>query len=119
MEFSSKPEVFEGVLNDDDILNDFYDVGSCTNSVIVEVGSANFCKEIQFSDNVLEDLYSLCGKVLDVDGFVDAEEMVLTDDYADLLQVIDAGEEGFLEGGFAFLCDVDDGGDDVDIIISH
>ncbi|MCO5612432.1 hypothetical protein L7F22_066699, partial [Adiantum nelumboides] len=119
MEFSSKLKVFEGVLNDDNILNDFYDVGSCTNSVIVEVGSANFCKKVQFSDNIREDLYSLCGQVPDVNVFVDAEEMVLIDDYASLLQVIDAGEEGFSEDGSSFLCDVVDGADDVDILISH
>ncbi|MCO5556338.1 hypothetical protein L7F22_009886 [Adiantum nelumboides] len=119
MDFSSKPKVFEGVLNDDDILNVFYIVGSCTDLIIVEVGSANFCKEVQFPDNILEDLYSLCGQVPDVNGFVNAEKMVLTDDYASLLQVIDDGEVGFLENGSAFLCDVVDGGDDVDVLISH
>ncbi|MCO5552215.1 hypothetical protein L7F22_005727 [Adiantum nelumboides] len=119
MDFSSNPEVFEGVLNEDDIMNYFYNVGSCTNLIIVEVRSANFCKEVQFPDNILEDLYSLRGQVLDVNGFVDAKEMVLTDDYATLLQVIDDGEVDFLEDGSAFLCDVVDGGDDVDVLISH
>ncbi|MCO5614317.1 hypothetical protein L7F22_068595, partial [Adiantum nelumboides] len=119
MDFSSKPEVFEDVLHDDDILNRFYDVGSCKNLIIVEVGSANFGKAVQFLDNVLEDLYSLCDQPLDVNGFDDAEEMVLTNGYASLLQVIDAGEEGFLEDGFVFLCDVVDRGDDNDILISH
>ncbi|MCO5609540.1 hypothetical protein L7F22_063769 [Adiantum nelumboides] len=121
MEFSSNLDVVEGVLNDDVVLDDLYDIGAFTNSV-KDIESPSFSKEVQFPDGILKDFYSLCGLELDVNvlnGVYDAKEMVLTDDYASLLQVIDDGEVGFLEDASIFLCDVVDGGDDVDVLISH
>ncbi|MCO5547508.1 hypothetical protein L7F22_000958 [Adiantum nelumboides] len=65
MEFSSNLDVVEGILNDDVVLDDLYDIGAFTNS-IKEIGSSPFSKEVQFLDNILEDLYSLCVQVPDV-----------------------------------------------------
>ncbi|MCO5567122.1 hypothetical protein L7F22_020808 [Adiantum nelumboides] len=59
MESSSNFDVVEGVLNDDVVLDDLYDIGVFTNSV-KEIGPP-FSKEVQFLDNILEDLYSLSG----------------------------------------------------------
>ncbi|MCO5605305.1 hypothetical protein L7F22_059487 [Adiantum nelumboides] len=121
MEFSSNLDIVEGILNDDVVLDYLYDIGALTNSVM-EIGNPPFSKEVQFPDGILEDLYSLCGSVPDVNvlnGVYDAQKMVLTDDYASLLQVIDDGEVGFPEDGSFFLCDVVSGGDDVDVLISH
>ncbi|MCO5546799.1 hypothetical protein L7F22_000235 [Adiantum nelumboides] len=99
LEFSLKLDVMEKeVLNDDVVLNDLYDVGTLTN-LVTNIGSGSFSKETQILNDILDDLY----QVLDVNGFVDAKEMVLTS-YVSLLQNIDDDEVGFLEDGFAFLC---------------
>ncbi|MCO5573152.1 hypothetical protein L7F22_026918 [Adiantum nelumboides] len=88
VESFSNLDVVEGVLDDDVVLDDLYDIGAFTYSV-KEIGSPPFSKEVQFPGNILEDLHSLCGQVLDVND------------------------------GSVFLCDVVDGGDDVDVLISH
>ncbi|MCO5582086.1 hypothetical protein L7F22_035977 [Adiantum nelumboides] len=89
----------------------------------MEIGSPPFSKEVQFLDGILEELYSLCGPELDVNiltGVYDAKEMVLTDDDASILQVLDDDDEVvFLEDASILLCDGVDAGDDVDILISH
>ncbi|MCO5592860.1 hypothetical protein L7F22_046864 [Adiantum nelumboides] len=67
----------------------------------------------------LEDINKSKEFMRKIQEMIDSLQMVLTNDYASLLQVIDDGEVGFFGDGSSSLCDVVNGGNDVNVLISH